>query len=223
MPGTRPKEFDPDRALGRAVDCFRGRGFAAATLPALLDDLGIARQSLYSTFGDKHALFCAALRRYSEDRLEALENRLAAEFPVKGGSPLGAVRGWVRAWARRDDGGGCLVCNTLAELGGRDDAVDRLLAAHLDRYVELVAAALRRAAAAGELRTGADPHALAAGLVAVRFGRSLLDRLPAAAALKPAATAAGLGLLDAAAAPDFNSDAAPPVPAPPVPDPKDRR
>ena len=193
MPATRPKEFDPDAALGGAVEVFRGRGFAAATLPTLLADLGIARQSLYDTFGDKRALFCAALGRYSRDRLEALENRLAAPGP-----PLAAVRGWVESWPRRDDGGGCLVCNTLAELGGRDDAVDALLAAHVGRYRALVTGALARAAAEGELDPAADPGSLAGGLVAVRFGRSLLDRLPGAAAHKAAASAAALALLDAA-------------------------
>ena len=61
---ARTKEFDVDAALDRAIELFWAQGYEATSLNDLLDHMEIGRQSLYDTFGDKHALFLAALDRY---------------------------------------------------------------------------------------------------------------------------------------------------------------
>ena len=63
---ARTKEFDRDAALDRAMHVFWKKGYEATSLPDLLQAMGIARQSLYDTFGEKHALFMAALERYTQ-------------------------------------------------------------------------------------------------------------------------------------------------------------
>ena len=77
---ARPKAFDVERALDRAVEVFWTRGYEATSLCDLLEHMEIGRQSLYDTFGDKHGLFLAALERYrramSQSLLGALERPL---------------------------------------------------------------------------------------------------------------------------------------------------
>jgi len=67
---ARAKEFDREKVLERAMHVFWARGYEATSLPELLDAMQIGRQSMYDTFGDKRALFIAALDRYI-DRSEA--------------------------------------------------------------------------------------------------------------------------------------------------------
>lgn len=60
----RPRAFEPDVALGKAMNTFRDGGFAATSLDDLSGAMGINRPSLYGTFGDKRDLFLKAYERY---------------------------------------------------------------------------------------------------------------------------------------------------------------
>lgn len=60
----RPRAFEPDVALGKAMNTFRDSGFAATSLDDLSEAMGINRPSLYGTFGDKRDLFMKAYERY---------------------------------------------------------------------------------------------------------------------------------------------------------------
>ena len=61
---ARTKEFDRDLALQRAIQLFSKQGYAATSTDDLMQVMGIGRQSMYDTFGDKRTLFLAALRKY---------------------------------------------------------------------------------------------------------------------------------------------------------------
>jgi AcrR family transcriptional regulator len=63
----RPRAFEPDVALGKAIDAFRDGGFAATSLDDLSEAMGINRPSLYGTFGDKRDLFLKAYVRYRQE------------------------------------------------------------------------------------------------------------------------------------------------------------
>src|SRR5919202_1981749 len=65
----RPRGFDPDDALDRAMAAFWDAGFAGTSLDALGAATGLNRPSLYLAFGDKRALYRAAMRRYTEGTL----------------------------------------------------------------------------------------------------------------------------------------------------------
>ena len=60
----RSREFDRDVVLDRAMRVFWTRGYEAASIQRLVARMGIQRGSVYATFGDKRALFFAALDRY---------------------------------------------------------------------------------------------------------------------------------------------------------------
>src|SRR5882724_12831421 len=82
---ARPKEFDRDAALKGAIGIFAEHGYEGTATEALLQAMGIGRQSLYDTFGDKWRLYLEALKRYTAD---SISNQLRAlsstSSPVKG-------------------------------------------------------------------------------------------------------------------------------------------
>ncbi|GAA2725537.1 MULTISPECIES: TetR/AcrR family transcriptional regulator [Streptomyces] len=157
---ARTKEFDPDAALQSALELFWQRGYEATSMADLVQHLGIARASLYATFGSKHALYLKALERYGEQQNPRLTEELSQPGPA-----LPAVRALVRrftAEAACDSGRrGCFVTNTAAELGPHDPAAARLVEASWDAMEGLLTSALTRARTQGELAQDSDPAALA--------------------------------------------------------------
>ena len=62
----RPRTFDTEQALGRAMNVFWRKGYAGASLPDLTRAMGINRPSLYAAFGNKASLFRKVLDRYAD-------------------------------------------------------------------------------------------------------------------------------------------------------------
>ena len=60
----RPREYDPDDALRRALEVFWKTGYSGTSLDAIAAATGMNRPSLYAAFGDKHALYLKALAHY---------------------------------------------------------------------------------------------------------------------------------------------------------------
>src|SRR5260370_35536195 len=73
---ARPREFDRDEALKRALAVFWEKGYEATSTDDLIRAIGIGRQSMYDTFGDKHQLYLEALRLYEANTGAALFKRL---------------------------------------------------------------------------------------------------------------------------------------------------
>ncbi|BDM69608.1 TetR family transcriptional regulator [Streptomyces nigrescens] len=64
MPGGRPRAFDVDAALDRALDVFWRHGYEGASLADLTGAMGINKPSMYAAFGNKEDLFATVLGRY---------------------------------------------------------------------------------------------------------------------------------------------------------------
>ena len=155
----RPKAFSRDEVLTKAMDLFWSQGYTATGLRDLLDHLGIGRQSLYDTFGSKHALFVEALRLYDQQVTQQTEQMLEAP-----GSPLQNLRATVRAWSTNATAPpcrGCLINNSITELSLHDPAVADVVRGHLRRLEAVLQRTLERAVAAGELPPDTDVRMLA--------------------------------------------------------------
>jgi len=83
---ARPKSFDPETVLAKAMDVFWEKGYEAASISDLTAAMGINRFSLYDTFGDKHTLYLKAMDSYSEkvvgphvERVRAIDSLDALE------------------------------------------------------------------------------------------------------------------------------------------------
>jgi AcrR family transcriptional regulator len=88
-PRGRPRSFDPDEVLAKARAVFWNLGYAATSLDDIAAATGLNRPSLYAAFGDKHALYMAALARTRREAGASLEQALATPGPLR--SVLGAI------------------------------------------------------------------------------------------------------------------------------------
>jgi AcrR family transcriptional regulator len=126
----RPREFDVDEALDRALRVFWRRGYEGATLPDLTAAMGINRPSLYAAFGSKEELFRKALDRYEEG--PAAFVREALNEPTARAVAERLLGGTIELVTdRRNPGGsrivrGALACGVTAESVRREVAARRL-------------------------------------------------------------------------------------------------
>ncbi|HEY3684468.1 MAG TPA: TetR family transcriptional regulator [Streptosporangiaceae bacterium] len=190
---ARTKEFDPDEALDRALELFWARGYAATSMADLVAHLGIARASLYATFGGKRDLFLTVLDRYRQERDRAVIEALSAPGPA-----LPAIRALVQRYTEESTDPqrrGCLIVNTAVELAARDPAAARAVEASWTTLETALQAALTRARAQDEIPAGADPQALARFLVVLFQGMRTMGRAPTDPARVRAAAHQALALL----------------------------
>jgi TetR/AcrR family transcriptional repressor of nem operon len=175
MRGGRPKQFDETEALERAMQLFWSRGYAGAGLSELLSEMGISRQSLYDTFGNKRELFIRSIEHYRATQL-----RRALEILDRDGSPLENVKevvGFFEQIAADSRCRGCLVANALVEVAPHDSELAALLEETLDLLQEGVRRALERARERGELTADRSPVALSRALTNAMIGLAVSGKL----------------------------------------------
>src|SRR5262245_26684556 len=78
----RPRAYDPDVAIARAIEAFWPAGYSATSLDDLSGALGMNRPSLYAAFGDKHDLYLKALTQYWRFGRDAMRDALAYDRPL---------------------------------------------------------------------------------------------------------------------------------------------
>src|SRR5947208_10607329 len=79
----RPRAYEPEIALGKALDLFRKQGFAATSLDDLSEATGMNRPSLYGAFGDKRELYIKSYQRYREDARASMIAMFGEEMPLR--------------------------------------------------------------------------------------------------------------------------------------------
>jgi TetR/AcrR family transcriptional repressor of nem operon len=156
---ARPKEFDQEKALRKAIHLFSQQGFAASSTDELMRVMNVGRQSMYDTFGDKRALFLKALKVYVTESIHSITVEL--ERP---GSALSAVQNALVTFAERKDlssAEGCMGLNAISEFGQRDSDVTRISrdAAHMLR--QTLMHVLTRAKNQGEVSSDANLDSMA--------------------------------------------------------------
>lgn len=146
----RPKSYEPDDVLNKAMRLFWSEGYETTSIPKLEKHLGINRFGIYNTFSSKHELFVRALDLYTGSLLELLVEPL--ETGTEGVKDLRAfAAGFVKFFLSQNLSRGCLLCNSATELGNRDEAVAKHVTAYFDRVESAVSDCLLRARELGEL------------------------------------------------------------------------
>ena len=169
------KSFSPDEALERAMEVFRSRGYEAAGLRELLEEMGISRKSMYDTFGNKRSLFRSAVDRYAASQRQLMRSML--ERP---GSPLANIESALMYMARehsRPGGIGCGIGNSIADFTDDDEDIAAVLRGHLAANEREWRAVLRRARGANEIVAETDIEGLARLLSTVAQGIALTGRV----------------------------------------------
>ncbi|MGY5033556.1 TetR/AcrR family transcriptional regulator [Streptomyces sp. 900116325] len=155
---ARTREFDIDQAVDRAMDLFWRRGYTETSLPDLLKELSVGSGSFYAAFGSKEQLYLRSLERYVSLQHSDLAKTLDETPEIRP-----AIRKVLTSLIEMDAADptrGCLVINTATQCADRPSAAERVNAA-IRQVDSLLAGALERAQARGEISSERDPRELA--------------------------------------------------------------
>ena len=168
---ARPKEFDTDAALDRALEVFWSKGFAATSMQDLVDEMGINRGSLYGTFGDKDRLYARALDRYSHQQGAELLGALEVDEAVQE-----RLRRYLVALVTEPDGRGCFLVNTACERSYESRSSRHAVATAIEATRGLLVDAMGDADASGELRPGVESEVAAETVLTLMQGLQVLTK-----------------------------------------------
>lgn len=166
----RQREFDRDEVLVKAMMVFRDKGYDATSVQDLVEQMGINRFSLYDTFNSKHDLFLETLQAYYDLVAVPFFNRLKNS---KSGLEIieAVLMDLVVRVKRGVSPNGCLLCNTIAELGAVTDArTEKIMKSYLKLVEVDFRAAVERAKELGEIPPDGDASKLAKVLTTYSTG-----------------------------------------------------
>ncbi|TMK40179.1 MAG: TetR/AcrR family transcriptional regulator [Alphaproteobacteria bacterium] len=157
----RPRAYQPDIALGKALDLFRKDGFAATSLDDLSAATGMNRPSLYGAFGDKRELYIKSYQRYRDDARAAMVDIFRNELPIK--KRLECIYAVALDIYLSGDSGprGCFTVMTAASEAVFDSEIRAMVLEGFSELDKAFAACFRHAREKGELPESADPTMLA--------------------------------------------------------------
>ena len=163
----RPREFDLDRALERAMQLFWRHGYEGTSLNDLTRELGVTRPSLYAAFESKESLFLKALDLY-EARAGYREAALTA--PTASAYARALLEGAADLHGDKKNPPGCLGVQGALACAPESDAIRTELIRRRKIGEGIIRDRLKRAKAEGDLPTEADPADLARYLSIVIYG-----------------------------------------------------
>lgn len=192
----RPKAFNPDEALEKAMHVFWHKGYEATSMEDLLEAMNLNRGSLYATFGDKRELFIKAMELYCTDG--GVGGRIS--ILTQPGPALPLIRQFVDAMLefglsdplRR----GCMITNTVMELAPHEKGIGKKLVGQLRMLEEAFTSLLTRAKREGELAKSKDPRVLARVLVTMMQGTIVMIKAGTPADVVKQTAKTALSILD---------------------------
>jgi AcrR family transcriptional regulator len=172
----RPRGFDREEALLRAMEVFWAVGYEGATLTALQEAMGgITAPSFYAAFGSKEELFREAVEFYSRT-LGAPMMKALAEEPTARASVEALLQAAVESFCKPGKPRGCML--VLGAMNGTpaNKSVQDYLRGLRVRRQEVIRRRLRRGVAEGDLPSGLDAGALASFFTTVVDGLAIQAR-----------------------------------------------
>jgi TetR/AcrR family transcriptional repressor of nem operon len=161
---ARPKEFEREAALKEAIRIFADHGYEGTSTDVLLQAMGISRQSLYDTFGDKRRLYLEALQQYMADSVAEHIGALNS-----GSSPLQGLEAALHAMASKRGPEGvpaCLGIGAICEFGRSDPDVAMLTDTAGKTLLSALERRIKQAKTAGEIGVDVDARTAAHFLAA---------------------------------------------------------
>ena len=171
MATGRPRTFDPDQALDKALHVFWRKGYEGASIADLTEAMGINPPSLYAAFGNKEGLFRRALDRYEAEHEASWNEALSAPTAYEAVERL--LKSSAESLGDKRNPPGCLMVQAALCGGEECDAVKKELAARRDASVRLIRERLKRAKREGDLPEDADPASLARYVATVLHGMAV--------------------------------------------------
>lgn len=167
----RPRTFDMDQALDRALEVFWRKGFEGASICDLTAAMGINPPSLYAAFGNKEALFRRALDRYAETKAGFV--REALDKPKARDAVAALLHGTAQHLTDKANPAGCLLVQGIAGAGEHAQCIRDELSARRAASEKAIRERLKRAQTEGDLPADADPASLARFITTVTQGMAI--------------------------------------------------
>jgi AcrR family transcriptional regulator len=168
----RPREFDAELALDKALRVFWERGYEGASLSDLTEAMGISRPSLYAAFGNKEELFTLALARYAEKGPGAIHGEALAE-PTARKVVEHLLRSVAISLTDPCNPSGCLAVQGALSCSEAANAIKQALCKRRSEGEDNLRQRFERAKSEGDLSPDVDPAALARYVITVTQGMSV--------------------------------------------------
>lgn len=171
----RPRSFDRDAALHRAMEVFWTKGYDNASLADLTAAMGIAPPSLYAAFGSKDGLFRAAVTHYVETEGGGIWEGVEAA-PTARAAVEHVLRASAEAFGRGPVSRGCMIVLAAPQMEGASaEACAELQRFRLEN-IAILERRLQRAVREGELPPSTDCKAIASYYATLQHGLSITAR-----------------------------------------------
>jgi AcrR family transcriptional regulator len=167
----RPRAFDIDEALERAMKVFWQKGYEGASLPDLTKAMGINRPSLYAAFGNKEALFRKAIDRYVAG--PACHVNEALKEPTARAVVERLLRGGIDLITDSRNPSGCFMVQSALACGDTADSIRRELVKRRAAGEVALRERFGRAVSEGDLPPDSDPADLARYVAALMHGMAV--------------------------------------------------
>jgi len=191
---ARSREFDEDAVLDAAMEYFWNWGYEATSVRDLIETTGLTGASLYNAFGDKRALFRAALDRYVESSIGERIRRCEALPPRE------AVARFFEDIMQRSltdrQRKGCMLVNSALEIAPHDLEFRKVIAAVLNRVETFFLRCIEAGQVQGTITSSMPAQSIAHHLLGVLMGVRVLARVRPERALLEAVVLPALALLD---------------------------
>lgn len=162
---ARPIQFDHDAVIDAALNVFWTRGLHRSSIDDLVEASGLARSSLYNSFGGKQALYELAVQRYVDRNTHAFSQTLSQ--PSLRTALADLIHGVV---ADNFAGRGCLLVNGASGLMPGEAADQKLLQDAFGRMFAALERRLKEARKSGELSGDVEPETAAMMVCATLSG-----------------------------------------------------
>ena len=172
---ARPREFDVDQALDRAMRTFWQHGYQGTSVGELMEAAGVQKQSLYCAFGDKHSLFLKSVELYTKQVLAQVRAIIHETA-----SPVAAVEKVMRfaimPAKAKNCPEGCLGANTALELGLTDPEAAKEVEKLFRGLEDILGKAIKKGQESGEISARFESAAIAQSLVNTLNGIRVLEK-----------------------------------------------
>ena len=172
----RPKTFNNFEALEKAQLLFWEKGYESTSLNDLVEGMGISRQSMYNTFGNKHALFIQCLEYYIHEHYKQLNEDLFNDGHLEDN-----LKGMLKMMEDNfmcPDSKGCFTSFAIQEMAQKDSDVKRILECTYTKNSELFEKFFTEGIEKGEIKSLLSGKELADLFDSILLGVSGLCKLP---------------------------------------------
>ncbi len=171
----RPREFDVDAAIDRAIGVFAERGFHATSVGDLTGAMELTQGSLYKAFKDKKDIYIAAIERYKLVQTKRFEASVQA-----GENGREKLRAAMEFYAGNSAGSsgeqGCLIVGAVADLASLDEDVARVVRSAIKARENILARLVQVGQADGSIKNTADCDVLAKTALCLLYGMRVVGK-----------------------------------------------